>query len=219
NPPRNPFNWCNEWTDSKVGNPNYLIHHSTYLDDELGILSKQMLDKIEEYKENDYDYWNWMYNGAVIGMGDNVYNMNLFKPLQELPTDDPIILIDTSTDTGHQVSATTHGAFALTAKRNVILLDTYYYSPDGKASKKAPSELSDEFNEWQQSIAQKYNKHFGMQTIDSAEGALRNQVYLDYGIRLHPIAKKTKIDMIDNVHDLLAQGRFYYLDTPRNKVF
>lgn len=219
NPPRNPYNWTNEWTDSKVGNPNYLIHHSTYLNDELGILSKQMLDKIEEYKENDYDYWNWMYNGAVIGMGDNVYNMNLFQPLKELPSDDPIILIDTSTDTGHQVSATTHGAFALTAKRNVILLDTYYYSPEGRVNKKAPSELSEEFYEWQQSIRNRYGKHIDMMTIDSAEGALRNQVYLDYGIRLHPIAKKTKIDMIDNSHDLLAQGRFYYLDTPNNNVF
>lgn len=219
NPPRNPYNWCNEWTDSKVGNPNYLIHHSTYLDDELGILSKQMLDKIEEYKKNDYDYWNWMYNGSVIGMGDNVYNMNLFKAIKELPEDDPIVLIDTSSDTGHQVSATTHGAFAMTAKRNVILLDTYYYSPNGKVNKKAPSELSEDFYEWQQEIRNEYEKNIDMMTIDSAEGALRNQVYKDYGIVLHPIAKKTKIDMIDNFHDLLAQGRFYYLDTPNNQVF
>ncbi len=219
NPPRNPYSWVNEWKDSKEGDSEYFLHHSTYMEDEKGFLSKQMIRKIEQYKENDEDYWNWMYAGLVIGMGDNVYNMNLFKPLEELPADDPIILIDTSTDTGHQVSATTHGAFALTAKRNVILLDTYYYSPDGKVNKKAPSELSKEYYEWQQSVRNEYGKHFDVMTIDSAEGALRNQIYKDYSIRLHPIAKKTKLDMIDNVHDLLAQGRFYYLDTPNNKIF
>lgn len=219
NPPRNPYSWVNEWKDSKNDDSEYFLHHSTYMEDTKGFLSKQMIRKIEQYKENDEDYWKWMYAGLVIGMGDNVYNMNLFHSLQELPADDPIILIDTSTDTGHQVSATTHGAFALTARQNVILLDTYYYSPEGKVNKKAPSELSDEYNEWLQSVRNKYGKHIDMMTIDSAEGALRNQIYKDYSIRLHPIAKKTKIDMIDNAHDLLAQGRFYYLDTSNNQVF
>lgn len=219
NPPRNPYSWVNTWKDSKAHDDEYFIHHSTYMDDEKGFLSKQMIRKIERYKENDIDYWKWMYGGLVIGMGDNVYNMNLFQPLKELPADDPIILIDTSTDTGHQVSATTHGAFALTAKQNVILLDTYYYSPAGKVVKKAPSELSQEYYEWQQQVRGTYNKPFDVMTIDSAEGGLRNQLYLDYGIRMHPIAKKKKIEMIDTVHSLLASGRFYYLDTPNNQVF
>lgn len=219
NPPRNPYEWVNEWKDSKRNDDNYFLHHSTYLEDEKGFLSKQMVNKIEKYKVNDYDYWRWMYGGEIIGMGDNVYNMNLFQPLNELPADDDILLIDTSTDGGHQSSATTHGSFALTKKGKVILLDTWYYSPHGKVNKKAPSELSEAFFEWLQSVREKYKKPFDVQTIDSAEGALRNQIFKDYGIRLHPIAKKTKIDMIDNVHDLLAQGRFYYLDTPNNQIF
>src|SRR5699024_8585757 len=106
--------------------------------------------------------------------------------------------------------ATTHGSFALTEKQRVILLDTYYYSQDGKINKKAPRELSKEYYDWLQSGRKQYNKPFDMRTSDSAEGALRNQVFKDYNSRLHPITKKTKVDMIDNVHDLLAQGRFYY---------
>lgn len=219
NPPRNPYSWINEWSDCLIGDPNYLVHDSSYKDDELGFVTEQMLQDIERIKKNDYEYYRYLYLGEPVGLGTNVYNMNLFKPLNDLPSDDPIILIDTSTDTGHQVSATTHGAFALTAKQNVILLDTYYYSPGGKVNKKAPSDLSKEYYEWQQHIKRTYNKPLDVLTIDSAEGALRNQVFKDYSIRLHPIAKKTKIDMIDNVHDLLAQGRFYYLDTPNNKVF
>lgn len=218
NPPRNPYAWVNEWRESKVNDPDYFLHHSTYLEDEKGFLSGQLLRKIETYKANDYDYWRWMYKGEIIGLGDTVYNMNHFQPLDKLPDDDDILLIDTATDTGHQVSATTHLAFALTKKQNVILLDTWYYSPENKANKKAPSDLSSDFKEWLDEISQ-YNKPIDMMTIDSAEGALRNQVFKDYGIRLHPISKKRKVDMIDNVHDLLAQGRFFYLDTPNNRIF
>ncbi|MED1302899.1 terminase [[Bacillus thuringiensis] serovar konkukian] len=219
NPPRNPYSWINEWLDSKAGDEDYFIHHSTYMDDKKGFLSQQMIRKIEKYKIHDLDYWRWMYGGEVIGLGDMVYNMNHIQEIDELPHDDDIILIDTASDTGHQVSATTHLSLAFTKKRNVILLDTYYYSPANKVVKKAPSELSKDFKEWQDSIIKIYNRYFDKQTIDSAEGALRNQVFKDYGIRLHPIAKKKKIDMIDNVQDLLAQGRFFVLKTERNKIF
>lgn len=219
NPPRNPYSWINEWSGSMKDEKNYLVHHSSYQDDELGFVTEQMLQDIERIKNNDYDYYRYLYLGEPVGLGTNVYNMDLFQPLQELPEDDDIILIDDSTDTGHQVSATTHGAFALTKKQNVILLDTYYYSPHNKAKKKAPSELSKDFYEWRKDIIEKYKRNIDKETIDSAEGALRNQLFLDYGIRLHPIAKKKKVDMIDHVHVLLAQGRFYYLDTPNNKIF
>ncbi|MED1302814.1 terminase [[Bacillus thuringiensis] serovar konkukian] len=219
NPPRNPYSWINEWIENKKNDPDYFIHHSTYMDDKKGFLSQQMIRKIEKYKIHDLDYWRWMYGGEVIGLGDMVYNMNHIQEIDELPNDDDIILIDTTSDTGHQVSATTHLALAFTKKRNVILLDTYYYSPANKVVKKAPSELSKDFKEWQDSVVKMYNRYFDKQTIDSAEGALRNQIFKDYGIRLHPIAKKKKIDMIDNVQDLLAQGRFFVLKTERNKIF
>lgn len=219
NPPRNPYAWVNEWVDSKTNDPDYFIHHSSYIDDEKGFLSEQLLRKIETYKINDFDYWNWMYNGAVIGLGNMVYNITQFKKIPQLPTDDDILLIDIAADTGHQVSATTFSAFALTKKQNVILLDTYYYSPENKAVKKAPSELSEDFKQWYDSIRTTYQKPIDTLTIDSAEGALRNQVYLDHGLRLHPVAKMKNIDMIDNVQTLLSQGRFYLLDTPTNRIF
>lgn len=219
NPPRNPYHWINEWADRMKGEEDYLVHESSYLDDVLGFVTEQMLKDIERIKNNDYDYYRYIYLGEPVGLGTNVYNMNLFKALKELPEDDDILLIDLSSDTGHQVSATTHGAFALTKKQDVILLDTYYYSPEGKANKKAPSELSKGYFEWRNGILKQYKKNIDVETIDSAEGALRNQIFKDYGIRLHPIAKKKKVDMIDNVHVLLAQGRFYFLDTPNNKIF
>src|SRR5690606_22743539 len=64
-----------------------------------------------------------------------------------------------------------------------------------------------------------YKKNIDKWIIDSADGALRNQFFKDKGIRLTPIAKKTKVKMIENVEDLLAQGRVYVLNTEGNKIF
>ncbi|EEK97190.1 hypothetical protein bcere0013_56780 [Bacillus cereus BDRD-ST26] len=219
NPPRNPYSWINEWLDSKAGDEDYFIHHSTYMDDKKGFLSQQMIRKIEKYKIHDLDYWRWMYGGEVIGLGDMVYNMNNFKKINQLPEDDDLILIDIAIDTGHQVSATTYLAFGLTKKGNVILLDTYYYSPENKVVKRAPSEFSADLNKFVTGVTKEFGRYIDMQTIDSAEGGLRNQYFKDYGIRLHPIAKKRKVEMIENVYDLLSQGRFFILDTDNNKIF
>src|SRR5690625_1613634 len=143
--------------------------------------------------------------------------MNLFNPFTELPSDDRVIGLYYSIDGGHSVSATTFGCFGLTAKGKVILLNTYYYSPAGRVKKKAPSDLSKDLNEFIRltSTQQHWqNARIMNRTIDSAEAALRNQYFSDFGQQLHPVAKKKKVDMIDLVHVLLAQGRFYYLENP-----
>ena len=217
NPPRNPYHWINEWADKVVGEEDYLVHESSYLDDELGFVTDQMLKDIERIKNNDYDYYRYIYLGEPVGLGTNVYNMNLFKPLKELPSDDRIVALYYSMDTGHSVSATSCGFYGLTAKGKVIRLNTYYYSPAGQVRKKAPSELAKDIYEYiKKTSTQPHWKgaRIKKRTIDSAEAALRNQYYKDYGQHWDPVAKKKKVDMIDHVHDLLAQGRFYYLENP-----
>ncbi len=225
NPPRNPYHWINEYVDSHRGDPDYYIHHSTYLDDVRGFNSQQILNKIARYQQNDPDYYRWMYLGEVIGMGDNVYNMALFHPLQSLQSlgtakePETLLAVYYATDTGHQVSATTCLCIGILASGKVVLLDTYYYSPAGKPVKKAPSELAADLHSFIQRTSKQYPVRIGKRTIDSAEGGLRNQYHKDYGIAWHPVAKLAKADMIDRVHDLLAQGRVYYLDIPANKIF
>ncbi|WP_263531575.1 PBSX family phage terminase large subunit [Salmonella enterica] len=217
NPPRNPYSWINEWSDSVKGEDDYLVHDSSYKNDELGFVTEQMLADIERIKNNDYDYYRYLYLGEPVGLGTNVYNMNLFKGLDELPDDDKIIALYYAMDTGHSVSATSCGCYGVTAKGKVIRLNGYYYSPAGQVRKKAPSELSKDIHEFVKATATcKPWKGARIQkrTIDSAEAALRNQYYKDYGQHWDPVGKKKKIDMIDIVHDLLAQGRFYYLKKP-----
>lgn len=219
NPPKNPYDWINEWIAQREKDPDCLVDTSTYLDDELGFTTDQQLKMIEQYKANDYDYYRWLYLGEVVGLGTNVYNMDNFQALAELPDDDYITDVFYSVDTGHEVSATTCGAYGVTKQGDVILLDTYYYSPQGKARKKPPSELSKDLKAFIDRVTEWIGKAPTRMTIDSAEGALDNQFYNDYGIHWHKVAKLKKVDMIDRVQDLLAQGRFYYLKRPENEIF
>ena len=218
NPPRNPYDWINEWAEKMKAEDDYLVHESSYLDDELGFVTEQMLADIERIKRNDYDYYRYIYLGESVGLGTNVYNADLLQPLDKLPDDEHILYLAYSTDSGHQVSATATLCVGYTKKQNVILLDTDYYSPMGKVNKKAPSQMSKDLNTFVTNTSKRWGKPIELELLDSAEGALRNQYYLDYKVRLHPVAKKKKVVMIDYVQDLMAQGRFYYLDTENNKI-
>lgn len=219
NPPKNPYDWVNEWVEDERKDPDCLIDTSTYLDDKWGFTTDQQLRLIERYKENDPDYYRWLYLGEVVGLGTNIFNMDTFNALKELPSDDELIGIYYSVDTGHEVSATTCSAYALTRKRNVILLDTYYYSPQGKAHKKPPSELSRDLKQFIDRTTDWIGKQPTRLTIDSAEGAIDNQFYNDFGIHWHKVNKLKKVDMIDRVQDLAAQGRLFYLDNEDNKIW
>lgn len=219
NPPKNPYDWVNEWVEEERKDPDCLVDTSTYLDDKWGFTTEQQLRLIERYKENDPDYYRWLYLGEVVGLGTNIFNMETFHPLKELPSDDEIIGVYYSVDTGHEVSATTCTAYGLTRKRNVIALDTYYYSPQGKAHKKPPSELSRDLKHFIDRTTDWIKKQPTRLTIDSAEGTLDNQFYNDFGIHWHKVNKLKKVDMIDRVQDLAAQGRLFYLDNEDNKIW
>lgn len=219
NPPKSPYDWVNEWVEEERKDSDCLVDTSTYLDDKWGFTNKEQLKLIERYKKNDYDYYRWLYLGEVVGLGTNIYNMENFQAIDKLPDDDYITNVYYSVDTGHEVSATTCGAYGLTKKGNLILLDTYYYSPQGKTHKKPPSALSKDLKAFIDKVTEWIGKQPTRMTIDSAEGALDNQFYSDYGIHWHKVNKLKKVDMIDRVQDLLAQGRFYYLKRPENEIF
>lgn len=221
NPPKNPYEWINEWLDKVTTDDNYFIDTSDYRCDVRGFTSQQTLDLIESYKKNDYDYYRWLYLGEVIGLGTNIYNMNLFHPLVAFPDDDEIKSLYFSQDSGQQVSATTESCYALTRKGRVILLDTYYYSPQHQAVKKAPSELAKELHEFEVSREKQWGKKAWQKSADEATSdfAIDHEYFRLFGEHWHHVHKVEKTKMIDHVQDLLATGRFYYLDNEANKIF
>lgn len=221
NPPRNPYEWINEWVEEKREDDSYMIDHSTYLDDKLNITTDQQLELIEKMKANDNQLYRYHYLGEAVGLGTNIYNMNLFHKLDEIPDDEYLLNTYTSQDSGQQVSATTESLFGITNKGKVILLDTYYYSPVGKVDKKAPSDFAKELHE----LEHKWIKQYGMtpwqKSADSATSdfALDHEMKKRYNEQYHHVAKARKVQMIDNVQHLLATGRFYYIDNANNQVF
>ena len=219
NPPKNPYDWVNEWVTDKENDPDYFIDTSTYLDDELGFTTDQQLKLIEKYKENDPDYYRWLYLGEVVGLGTNVYNFDLFKKVDQIPDNDYLTDLYFSMDIGHDVSATTCGAYGLSVNGNLYVLDTYYYSPAGKVRKKPPTELAQDVHDFVEEICDRYNMDPANMTADSADGALDNQYYSMFGVHWHKVAKKKKVEMIDRAQDMLAQGRIFVLDIENNQVF
>ncbi|KRO28457.1 PBSX family phage terminase large subunit [Lactiplantibacillus fabifermentans] len=221
NPPKNPYDWINEWIDKVAQNPAYLIDTSDYRCDVRGFTSEQTLALINQYKKTDYDYYRWLYLGEIIGLGTSVYNSKLLHPLETFPDDDHIASLYFSQDTGQQVSATTELCIAITAKKRVILLDTFYYSPVHQSEKRPPSELAKDLYEFEMSREQHFNVGAYNYTADEAvsDYAIDHEYYRLYGRHWHHVNKVEKTIMIDHVQDLLATGRFYYINNEANQIF
>ena len=218
NPPRNPYAWVNEWVTQRETDPDYFVDSSTYLDDELGFTTKQQLDLIEKYKQNDPDYYRWLYLGEAVGLGTNVYNMDLFKVVDRIPDDEYLTDIIYGLDTGFMVSATACVALGFTNKYNVYVLDTFYYDPTKYARKLSAQEQAERIHDFIDEMTNKYGLYPTNMTIDSADGGIYTQYWQMYNVQWSKVRKLGEPEMIDRVQDLLAQGRLFALKTPGNET-
>lgn len=220
NPPRNVYSWINEWVKDKEKDEDYFIDTSTYLDDELGFTTPQQLKLIENYKKNDEEYYRWLYLGEVIGLGTNIYNMNLFNKCSGVASNQIKELIF-SLDTGYEVSATAYLCLAITYDNELVLVDTYYYDPTKHSQKKAPSDLAQALHAFEQRNMEKYRITYIKRIADSATAdfALDNEYQKRYNLYFEHAHKKRKDAMIGYVQNFLATGKFYYIDNDNNKIF
>ena len=223
NPPKNKFDWVNKWVDNKRNQNNYFIHHSDYRTVNPEWVGKIAIQEAESLKKNDEKRYRWMYLGEVIGLEGLIFNPDLVEYVNENYINEnkiKIMYVDFSIDSGHQTSATACGAYGFGSDGYYYLLDTYYYSPNEKSVKKAPSELSKDIFNFEMEIAKKYQTMIDRETIDSAEGALRNQFFKDYGKRLNPVNKgENKENLIEYTQDFLAQRKFRVLNNSNNQIF
>lgn len=223
NPPKNKFHWINEWVEDMKKRDDVLVTHSDYRTVPKEWLGQMFIDEAERMKKYDNKRFRWIYLGEVIGLEGMIYNPDLFKYVSEdyiLKNDLKILYLDFVVDGGHQTSATTCGCFGFATDGYWYLLDIYYYSPHEKSRKRAPSELSKDIFNFEIAMIKKWKTGEDQETIDSAEGALRNQLYADYGKRFHPVNKgKNKEELIDYSQAFLAKGRFRILNNNNNKIF
>ncbi|MBI1704669.1 PBSX family phage terminase large subunit [Lactobacillus crispatus] len=219
NPPRNPYAWVNEWVTQREVDDDYFIDSSTYLDDELGFTTDQQLKLINQYKKNDPDYYRWLYLGEAVGLGTNVYNMDLFKVVDRIPDNEYLTDILYGLDTGFMVSATACVALGFTNKYNAYVLDTFYYDPTKYARKLSAQEQAERIHDFIDEMTNKYGLYPTNMTIDSADGGIYTQYWQMYNVQWSKVHKLGEPEMIDRVQDLLAQGRMHVLKTPGNQVF
>lgn len=173
NPPKNKFDWVNKWAEDMATRDDTLIIHTDYRSVPREWLGELFISEAERLKHYDTKRYNWMYLGEVIGVEGLIFNPDQIELVKEVPR---IIYIDFSIDSGHQTSATVCGAYGMGIDNNVYRLDTYYYSPNEKSVKKAPSQLTKDLFNFQISVMKEYQAVKDKETIDSAERSIKKPV-------------------------------------------
>ena len=222
NPPKNKYHWVNKWAVEKQKMDNVLYSLSDYRTVPVEWIGTIAIEEAERIKKYDNKRYRWMYLGEVIGLEGMIYNPEQFEFVEKDYLEKNkvrILYLDYSADGGHQTSATGCGCFGYGSDGYWYWLDTYYYSPHEKSRKKAPSELSKDIFNFEIGTMKLYKCGLDKETIDSAEGALRNQIYADYGKRFNPVNKgKNKEELIDYSINFLSKGKLRVLDIPNNKI-
>ena len=222
NPPKNKYHWVNLWADQMAQREDVLVHHSDYRTVPVKWLGQKFIDEAERLKKYDEKRYRWIYLGEVIGIEGLIYNPDLFIIEDEdylEKNNIKILYVDFSIDCGHQTSATSCGAYGYGSDGRWYRLDSYYYSPHEKSRKKAPSELAQDLFNFRTYICKKYKTIVDNETIDSAEGALRNQYFAMFGINLSPVNKgKNKEELIEYSQDFIDLGKYVILNTNNNWI-
>ena len=222
NPPKNKYDWVNQWKASKISDTDYLISHTDYRSVPEEWIGTKAIEEAEKLKKNDVKRYNWIWLGEIIGLEGLIYNPDMIQYIQEeyLKENVKILYLDFSIDSGHQTSATACNCYGYGTDGYWYLLDIYYYSPNEKPNKKAPSELSRDIFNFEIAMNKKWKAPTDKETIDSAEGALRNQFFKDYGRRLHPVDKGTnKEQLIEYSQDFLSKKKFRIVRNNNTEIF
>lgn len=222
NPPKNRFHWVNVWVEKMAERDDVLIHHSDYRTVPVKWLGSEFISEAERLQKYDEKRYRWIYLGEVIGIEGLIYNPDLFiiEDANYIEENNlRILYVDFAIDCGHQTSATSCGAYGYATDGRWYRLDGYYYSPHEKSRKKAPSELAQDLYDFRNKILRKYHTIADTETIDSAEGALRNQYFAMFGINLQPVNKgKDKEELIEYSQDFIDTGKYVILNTSNNWI-
>lgn len=222
NPPKNKYHWVNQWVEKMKQRDDVLITSSDYRTVPEKWLGRMFIEEAKRLEKYDNKRYRWIYLGEVIGLEGMIYNPEQFEWVEEDYIDKNnirILYMDFSADGGHQTSATTCGCFGYGSDGYWYWLDTYYYSPHEKSKKRAPSELSKDIFNFEIEMLKKYKTNIDKETIDSAEGALRNQLYSDYSKRFNPVNKgRDKEELVDYSITFLSKGKIRIINNNNNKI-
>lgn len=220
NPPKNKYDWVNEWVEKVKDQEGHVVIDSDYRTVPAEWLGNMFLEEAERMKKYDFKRYEWIYLGKVIGLDGLIFNYDLIDIVKEDALKDlKCIYIDLALDVGYSTSATTCLAIGYMSDGNWYLLDTYYSSPQENI-KKSPSQLADDIFNFRLYVQKKYKAIIDKETCDSAETALPLEMFNKYGIRIHKVNKGTnKEEQIDFASDFLSQMKFKVIDNNNNSIF
>lgn len=179
NPPKNKYHWVNQWVEKMKLREDCIVTQTDYRSVPPEWLGKIFIDQAEMMKKNDEKRYNWIYLGEVIGIEGSIYNPDLLEYVDENYLENnniKILYLDFSIDSGHQTSATSCSCYGYGTDGNWYLLDMYYYSPNEKPIKKAPSQLSQDIFNFELTMSKKYKAVTDKETIDSAERSIEKSI-------------------------------------------
>ena len=220
NPPKNKFEWVNEWVEKVKDRDDYLITQTDYRTVPKEWLGRMFLEEAERLQKYDEKRYRWIYLGEVIGLDGLIFNYDLVNIVDKdyiANNNLKCIYIDLGIDAGYSTSATTCVAIGYMTDGNWYLLDTYYSSPQENA-KKSPSELADDIFKFRIQMQKQYGAVIDKETCDSAETALPLEMNKKFGVRIHKVNKGTDKEerelgtdeMYFNTHSNLPS--YYYCD-------
>jgi PBSX family phage terminase large subunit len=81
NPPKRRNHWVNKLYDTRLGQPNTFIHHSTYINNTY--ISQASRDEAESLRERNEALYRWEYLGEPIGNGIVPFNNLTFRDITD----------------------------------------------------------------------------------------------------------------------------------------
>lgn len=133
NPPETMLHWANSYFPDLYRSGKARRIYSTW-EDVRNLLSDAIIQKIEEDKARDYDYYRYWYLGHIISLKGRVFKQfrrdkNTIKRLDKVRIVHMISWLIVAGDAAIKNDATCFGLLAVLRDGRLLLIDSYYYDP------------------------------------------------------------------------------------------
>lgn len=209
NPPKNEnapvMKWLNEkkYIHDEEGNvlglnPRTLHIHTTYEDVPAEWLGQRLIDSALEMKRMDEEYYNWLWKGESVGVGDVIFHMfNRNKHIvdyEQQRLQNIVIGVDYG-----QMNATTFNAVGFDLRNNRFhAIKNYTHSGRDSNRQKSPSEYAKDMYEFVLSVEQQTKEIVKAIVIDPSATGFAEEIKRYF----HSQGKAVSIVKADNTVDV-----------------
>ncbi|OPZ33928.1 MAG: Phage terminase large subunit [Tenericutes bacterium ADurb.BinA124] len=160
NPPEGRMHWANSYFPDMYKRGLARRLYSTW-EDIRGLLNQASIQKIEDDKVKDYDYYRYWYLGHIISLKGLVFKQftrerNTVKNLDKEAIVSWISWLIISGDGAIKNDATCFGALAVLNTGAILVLDSYYYDPLVENAQLADTEQARRICKWFVNFFKKY---------------------------------------------------------------